>query len=266
MSLLQDIQAAVLDDNSGLASALLRLRLLASRLDSEPLALWVRQELEGYSAGTAPPYRVVGVAHRGTFIGPGGGGWQDVAIPPVLIRKVAGERWLKHEVTENISAISQFAQATEEPILDRSNLALLLHGIYDNHSCNQVVGVLAISDMKRIVDVVRGKVLDFTIAIEKAEPSVRELDVSRQASGNESMTEAAKQIIQQTFYGDTVVNNVFQRDLEQIFMDRLAQTDRNEGEKAKVMDLVKKAGVQEVVKQFLQKTPDLIKFLVGLPQ
>ena len=47
MSLFHDIQASVLKEDESLASVLLKLRVLASHLESEPLATWIRQELGG---------------------------------------------------------------------------------------------------------------------------------------------------------------------------------------------------------------------------
>lgn len=50
MSLLHDIQAAVLQDDADLGPILLKLRLLAARLGSQPLAECVKHESEGYPA------------------------------------------------------------------------------------------------------------------------------------------------------------------------------------------------------------------------
>lgn len=55
MSLLHDIQAAVLQDGSDLGPILLRLRLLAARIGSQTLAEWVRHESEGYPPDANSP-------------------------------------------------------------------------------------------------------------------------------------------------------------------------------------------------------------------
>ncbi len=63
MSLLHDIQAAVLRENSDLGPILLQVRLLAARLGSEPLAEWVRHESDGYpKAADLPEYPVIPVS------------------------------------------------------------------------------------------------------------------------------------------------------------------------------------------------------------
>ncbi len=71
MSLLHQIQEAVLQDGSNLGSVLLKLRLLAARLGSNDLEEWVRHESEGYPHDAVlPEYRVVGVIYKGTFLAP----------------------------------------------------------------------------------------------------------------------------------------------------------------------------------------------------
>ena len=58
MSLLHDIQTAVLQDDSDLGPILLKLRLLAARLGSQPFAEWVKHESEGYpSDADLPDYQ-----------------------------------------------------------------------------------------------------------------------------------------------------------------------------------------------------------------
>jgi hypothetical protein len=63
MSLLHDIQAAVLQEGTDLGPILLKVRLLAARLGSQPLADWVKHESEGYPAEAAvPDYRIIPVS------------------------------------------------------------------------------------------------------------------------------------------------------------------------------------------------------------
>ena len=262
MGLFHDIQAQVVSEDSSLASILLKLRLLASRLDSEPLAVWVRQELEGYTAGTVPPYRIVNVAYRGTFSGPFGSGVKDAPIPPALIDKVAGKGWTQHEMTESISSIGQLAQGTLK--LDCANLILLLQGkVYADYACNEVAGIISAPDLIRILDVVRSKILDFTIEMERTDPTVGEISLDRRSASSDSMAVAANRAVHQTIYAENVTNNAFtfETDLEKIVMDRIVASDGTDREKDRIVDSVKNAGIQEIVKQFVQKSPSLVQFL-----
>jgi hypothetical protein len=59
MGLLHDIQAAVLEDGTDLGPILLKVRLLAARLGSQPLARFqlVRSTALWYSSGLEGPWR-----------------------------------------------------------------------------------------------------------------------------------------------------------------------------------------------------------------
>ena len=83
MALLDDIQAAVLEEGTDLGPILLKVRLLAARLGSQPLADWVKHESEGYPPDSPlPDYRIIPVSYTGTFSGPFGSGIKNAPIPP----------------------------------------------------------------------------------------------------------------------------------------------------------------------------------------
>lgn len=85
IKLLYQIIADLLDDSSSVGSALLKLRFLASRLESEPLEDWVQHEIEGYEKDRAvPDYRRVGVIYRGTLTD-GHRVMSDIPIPIHLV-------------------------------------------------------------------------------------------------------------------------------------------------------------------------------------
>ena len=106
MGLLHDIQAAVIQENTDLGPILLKLRLLAARLGSQPLAEWVKHESEGYPKEVAiPDYRTLSVSYIGNFSGPFGSGVQNAPISPYLIQKFAGEHWVRYDMRESIAAV-----------------------------------------------------------------------------------------------------------------------------------------------------------------
>lgn len=259
MSLLHDIQASVVKEDESLASVLLKLRLLNSHLESEPLATWIRQELEGYGADEVPPYRTVGVTYKGTFSGPVSR-MENAPIPPALINKFAGEHFTHYKMKDSVSAITMLAQ-TDGARVDGSNLILLLQGkVYADYRCDDVFGTVSPTDFVGILDVVRSKILDFTIAIEKEHPDIREVDLGRKApESNGGLTANANRIVQQTIYANNVTNVIsFEADLGRTLDDRVRRSGSGEGERERIMDWIKSAGVQEVVKQIIQKTPDSI--------
>ncbi|MFC3570213.1 AbiTii domain-containing protein [Paracoccus simplex] len=74
MGLLRDLQKSLMNGED-IGPILLKLRYLASRLGSDPLAEWVKYESEGYpNSAEIPDYRVIGVSYQGTFSGPFGSG------------------------------------------------------------------------------------------------------------------------------------------------------------------------------------------------
>src|SRR5262245_17308851 len=108
MSLLYDIQSAVLNEGADLGPVLLKVRLLAARLESQPLADWVKHESEGYPVDSVvPDYRVIPVTYTGTFSGPFGSGINNAPIPSLLIEKLAGKQWTHYEMRQSVAAVDQ---------------------------------------------------------------------------------------------------------------------------------------------------------------
>jgi hypothetical protein len=206
MSLLHDIQAAVLLEDSDLGPILLKCRLLAARLGSEPLAEWVRHESDGYpKTADLPEYRVIPVSYTASFSGPFGSGIRNAPISPYLIEKFAGKQWVQYEIRESIAAIDDLLNPSEKGGslgIDASNLILLLQGkVYPDYACNQVTGRLSRSSLVEIRHSVRTRVLELTIELEK---SIPEAGVVEQGKFDPSFTKnsaATTQIAQQIIYG-----------------------------------------------------------------
>jgi len=94
--LLSEIQEQLLSASPDLAPTLLRLRLLAARIENTELADWVRFESEGYPPEVElPEYRQLDVYYTGTFLGSFGAAIRNAPIPPFLIEKFAEAKWLK---------------------------------------------------------------------------------------------------------------------------------------------------------------------------
>jgi len=204
MSLLQNIQESIIQENNDLSPILLKLRLLASRLGSKTLEDWVKYESEGYPLDAdIPSYRIVGVTYRGTFSGPFGSGIENAQIPPSIIEKYANDRWTKYKIRESIAAIDQLTNSNNDLIgIDASNLILLLQGkVYKDYSCNDISGLISVTSLYEIKQIVRSRVLELTFELEKAVPSARHLEFGNLLK-NENETESVKQITNQIIYGN----------------------------------------------------------------
>ncbi|ASM17533.1 hypothetical protein HW877_16205 [Serratia marcescens] len=206
MSLLHQIQEAVLQDGSNLGSVLLKLRLLAARLGSNDLEEWVRHESEGYPHDAVlPEYRVVGVIYKGTFSGPFGSGIKNAPIPPILIQKFAGDDWNTVSVRESIAAVGELVKASAEGGflgINASNLILLLQGkIYNGYACNDISGEIPTVSLSEISQAVRSRVLELTIEIEKSIPAATHITFGTQNMDKDNASKA-QQITQQIIYGN----------------------------------------------------------------
>ncbi|MEQ9106250.1 MAG: hypothetical protein RLO04_02145 [Limnobacter sp.] len=175
MSLLHDIQASIVKEDSDLGPILLKLRLLAARLGSQPLAEWVKHESEGYPTGVdVPGYRVISVRYTATFSGPFGSGVQNAPISPYLIEKFAWKPWTNYEMRGSIAAVDDLLATSEKGgglQIEAANLILLLQGkVYADYACNSVTGRISRAALAAIRHSVRSRVLELTIELEKSVP------------------------------------------------------------------------------------------------
>jgi hypothetical protein len=207
LSLLQEIQAAVLQEGASLGPILLKLRLLAARIGSQPLAEWVKHESEGYPPDAElPAYRFVPVSYTATFSGPFGSGINNAPISPYLIEKIAGKRWVRHEVRESIAAIDDLLASSEKGGdlgLNAADLILMLQGkVYADYACNAVNGRISRSSLAAIRHSVQSRVLELTLELEKLVPDAAKVVVGPPVIPSGPSAAAATQITQQIIYGN----------------------------------------------------------------
>ncbi len=208
MGLLVDIQKASLDENASIGPILLKLRLLAAKLDSEPLEQWVKFESEGYPPDVSlPDYRRLGVSYQASFAGPFGSGVRNAPVPPHLIREHAGEDWLETPLRSSISAIDDLLKKRENGgnlrSTNASNLILLLQGnMYPDFNCIDVQGHISSSEVAAIAHAVRSRVLELTIELEKAFPASADIEISaNQPSISTAQAKEVDKISQKIIYG-----------------------------------------------------------------
>lgn len=207
MSLLHQIQESVVQEGADLGSILLKLRLLASRLGSDTLEEWVKHESEGYPKEIeVPPYRIVRVSYHGTFSGPFGSGINNAPIPPYIIKKYAGDKWVNYEIRESISAVDDLVKSSADDNgcigIDASNLILLLQGkVYKDYACNDIRATISKISFAEIRQAVRSRILELTLELEKAIPAAAQVTFGA-PSKEEPNSEKVQQISQQIIYGN----------------------------------------------------------------
>jgi hypothetical protein len=192
-----------------LGPILLKLRVLAARLESNFLGDWVKYESEGYPASRdVPDYRVLGVSYTGTFSGPYGTGIKNAPISPFLVEKHAGKRWARYEMRGSIAEIDDLlagGAGNGELRIEAADLILMLQGkVYADYACNEVVGRISRSAVVGIRHVVRSRVLELTLELEKTVPEAREVTLGWANVPAQSSSIAATQIAQQIVYGNVM--------------------------------------------------------------
>lgn len=208
MSLLHEIQAAVLQEGAELGPILLKLRLLAARLESQPLAEWVKHESEGYPRDAElPPYRYVSVGYTANFSGPFGSGIKNAPISPFLIKQLAGEHWVHHQMRDSVAAIDDLMASSAKGggylELNAADLILVLQGkVYEDYACNSVTGTISRSALASIRHVVSSRVLELTIELEKSIPEAAAITLGPASTLSAPSAQAASQISQQIIYGN----------------------------------------------------------------
>lgn len=240
MSILREIQAAILQDDPDLGTILLKLRFLASRLGSEPLEDWVKFEAEGYARDTEdiPSYRQVDLSYSGSWSGPFGSGIRNAPIPSYLIEQHAGKGWTKYRVKESIASVQKMAASDRTMGINASNLILLLQGkVYEDYACNDVTAEMSAVALREIVQTVRARILELTIELEKRVPAAVDVTLQQVISKTPESAATVTQIFNQTVYGN--VTHVTATDSAQVTLAITA------GDSVSMASELAKAGLPE---------------------
>ena len=190
MNLLHELQESISKDDSDLGPIFLRLRIFADKLGSAPFLTWIKRESEGYYPHdiAVPDYRIVQASFTGTFWGPFGAALNNMPLPPALIKKHAGEKWIHHEVRQGITEIDQLVKHYSDDggsgdfTFDASNLILFLQGkVYADYSCNAITAEIPGVSIVQIRFAVRLRLLEFLMELERTVPSTADLHVTKPA-------------------------------------------------------------------------------------
>lgn len=207
MSLLHDIQAELLDAKAPIGPILLKLRYLAAKLGSGVLEEWVKYEAEGYPKDVeVPEYRRATVTYRGTFTN----GYQtlnNVPIPEYIIKKEAGEHWLTIPLKESIAVIDSLVTA-EKPGeagkfgIAAGNLIPLLHNkVFEGMGAIEVRSTFAGAPFGHIHNMVRAKMLDLTLELEKKVPVAALIELGTPVANQADASAQTTYLTQTIIYG-----------------------------------------------------------------
>lgn len=180
LGLLSEIQNEAVSSNSNVASLLRKCLILAARVDSGLLEDWVKYELNGYPANAdVPDYRDLTLAFKGHFSGPFGASIKNAPIAPHLIENIVGDdRFNRFAARQAITTITDTEKARNSGVLhvNFDNLALLLGPrVYSGYNAIQVWGEVPSMSVIGIIEAVKNRVLEFTLALEKKYPNAGEV-------------------------------------------------------------------------------------------
>lgn len=203
MTLLEEIQTAAVDANSDLGTILRKCKLLAARLNNKPFQEWVTWESNGYPDEVdVPDYRVWSVTVKGNFTGYSWSQLNNAPIPLVKLPEKVRRHYQSFQCKQSVASIETMLGKSKGDGLVHigvGDLALFLgQKVYRDMNCLQAWGEFAEGHLVEVLNVVRNRILDFSLAIQKEDPSAGEMsDGAKAGIKNERVTH----IFNTTIYG-----------------------------------------------------------------
>lgn len=185
LKLISDIINSLIDDKSSLNSALLKTKVLASRIDSKELLNWVNHEISGYvTKNDLPEYRNnISSFLKGTYIN-GNMKYSNQPIPTLGLGPMFEDSLNKTYFLQSISILENYSNEETTDIFESPIPAEIVGFIEENwrklgNSYLQLVNVNKIipkSSYTQIVTIVRNKLLDFMLEIDAQFGNITEID------------------------------------------------------------------------------------------
>lgn len=182
MTLLEDIQNSAIEAKSDLAELLRKCKLLAARLGSKPLEVWLLWESNGYpKEWPVPEYRIWPLQVFGHFAGPFGSGIRNAPIPMDMLSFVSDkqkESYRRYQCRDSIAAIEALLRDSKKGKVGvtTGNLAIAIGTkLYETQNCVQTWAEFGTGQLVEVLNSVRNRILDFALAVGKESPSAGEI-------------------------------------------------------------------------------------------
>lgn len=202
MNLLEEIQKDAIDASSDLGSLLRKCKVLAARLNSKELEDWLIWESNGYPEDIpVPEYRVWPLLLKGYFSGPFGSGLKNAPIPTSFLPEKIHGKYNAYECRLSISTVESAIKQNKTGMIqvDTGNLAVVLGTrVYENMNCLQCWAEFGIASLYELLNIVRERVLDFSLAVWKEYPNAGAINSNAPKSPN---PDKVKQIFHMTVHG-----------------------------------------------------------------
>jgi hypothetical protein len=175
MSLVHDIQAAAISQDTDIPTLLRMCKLLAARISHQQFGEWVDLELNGYpSFDSLPDYRIVQVESYGSFIGSFARA-DRMQIPITVLPKDLQERYRYAYMGSGISAYTGLIVDDKSGSFQEAwPLNLAVHHaskVMRDMQCVSAWKEIPIGAVVRLLDSVKTRVLGYAIDLERESPS-----------------------------------------------------------------------------------------------
>lgn len=171
--LLQEIQRACVDKDSDLGTILRKCKVLAAGLGSNPLEEWLIHEAGGYPADTElPKYRIWPLVVKGNF----SDGIRRISNATVLLSQIPAElrqKYSHYQFRGSVATAEQMLKSFDDPMTISVGLlaGVLTNRVFQHHQCWEAWGEISTLNVSTMLDSVRNRLLDFSLALGKAYPS-----------------------------------------------------------------------------------------------
>lgn len=199
----------IVSGKENMESILLRLKVILSDLDSEPIIEWVNGELEGYKGNTdiLPEYRVIKGTPIGTYLVNYNVKYTNAQVPLSLLIKddEVYDNVITLHVTEGFSAIQNMLSKEDSGNISKMIDTGFCHAISTQEL--QITGMnirFGSNQFDDIVSKVKSKLIDIVIELEKQFIDLDELDIGNQVAENKSKRNKVVVNIQNIIYDESV--------------------------------------------------------------
>lgn len=178
-SLLRDIQTAATSSSTPLSDLLRKCLILAKRLQHEPLARWVGQELNGYtSVEDLPSYRERWTEVRGTFLNLARQ-VSNVGIPSLSVDEADSDPLFHLRFMDGVAAYEALLRGSEERLhmpWPADYVAVYSQRLMPGYTLVEASRVVTRAMIDGMLDQIRSRVLAFALEIEGENPEAGDVD------------------------------------------------------------------------------------------
>ena len=204
MSLLEEIQNAAIDASNDLGTVLRKCKLLAARLGSQQLEDWLIWESNGYPEEVpVPEYRVWSLEVKGHFAGAFGSGLRDAPVPLRLLPENVWKSYNEYKCRLSIATVESTLEKNKSGRIHITTGDLssdLGENVYEGMNCLQCWAEFSTTNLIELLNAVRNRVLDFSLAVGKEHPNAGETNPNAPESPS---SDKITQIFNMTIHGGT---------------------------------------------------------------